>query len=66
MGTGAKVFLGSAELGAVVALRGELPSPEEYFQIFGERVAGREKEIYEYLQLDELGDFDTVYNRRDL
>ncbi len=66
MGNGAKVFLGSAELGAVTALRGELPSPADYLAVFAERVAPKAADIYRYLQFDELGEFDAVYNRRDL
>ncbi|MBW1878339.1 MAG: bifunctional aconitate hydratase 2/2-methylisocitrate dehydratase [Deltaproteobacteria bacterium] len=66
MGTGAKVFLGSAELGAVTALEGALPTPERYLAIYAEKIAPRAKEIYRYLQLDELGDFDAIYGRRDL
>jgi len=66
MGDGAQVFLGSAELGAVIALTGKLPSPDEYLKIYGEKVAPYEKEVYDYLQFDELGDFDNIYKRRDL
>jgi len=53
MGTGARVFLGSAELGAVVAVLGRLPSPQEYLKIYSEKVAPKSAEIYRYLQLDE-------------
>jgi aconitate hydratase 2/2-methylisocitrate dehydratase len=66
MGTGAQVFLGSAELGAVTALKGELPKPDEYFEVYAERVAPHEAEVYRYLQFDELGEFDQIYGRRDL
>ena len=66
MGTGAKVFLGSAELGAVVALTGELPTPDQFLKIYEERVLPHRDEVYAYLQFDELGDFDGIYNRRDL
>ncbi len=66
MGDGAKVFLGSAELGAVTALMGKLPTPAEYLAEFEARVAPHRDEVYRYLQLDELGRFDDIYNRRDL
>ena len=33
LGDGANVFLGSAELSAVAAVLGKLPSPEEYLEI---------------------------------
>jgi len=66
MGTGAKVFLGSAELGAVTALEGALPTPERYLAIYAEKIAPRADEVYRYLQIDELGDFDAIYGRREL
>ena len=34
MGTGAKMYLGSAEVAAIVALLGKIPTPEEYFEIY--------------------------------
>ena len=66
MGTGAQVYLGSAELGAVTALAGKLPTPEEYFEVYQAKVAPHADEVYQYLQLDEAGPFDAIYNRRDL
>ena len=66
MGTGAQVYLGSAELGAVVALLGKLPAPKEYFTEYMDKIAPVESEVYKYLQFDEAGDFDSVYKWRDL
>jgi aconitate hydratase 2/2-methylisocitrate dehydratase len=66
MGTGAQVYLGSGELGAVVALKGKLPSPNEYFEIYSKKVAPHESKVYEYLQFNEMVDFDKVYKWRDL
>ena len=66
MGDGAKVFLGSAELGAVTALMGKLPTPQQYFAEFEARVAPHWTEVYEYLQFDAMGRFDEIYKRRDL
>ncbi|PIE03208.1 MAG: bifunctional aconitate hydratase 2/2-methylisocitrate dehydratase [Acidobacteria bacterium] len=54
MGRGAKVYLGSAELGAVVALKGELPTPEEYLTMYKEKIQPNMEEIYDYLQFDEM------------
>jgi len=54
MGNGAKVFLGSAELGAVAATLGRLPTPEEYFKAYAEKIAPRADKVYRYLQFDEL------------
>ena len=53
MGNGAQVYLGSAELGAMIALKGEIPSPDEYFNVFREKIAPSSEEIYNYLQFDE-------------
>ena len=66
MGTDAQVYLGSAELGAVITLKGKLPTPGEYFEIYKNKVAPHETEIYTYLQFDQLGEFDQVYKWRNL
>ncbi|MCD6526042.1 MAG: bifunctional aconitate hydratase 2/2-methylisocitrate dehydratase [Desulfuromonas sp.] len=66
IGNGAQVYLGGAELGAVVALKGELPTPAEYLAIYKEKVAPYKEEVYNYLQFDELGEFDAVYKRCDI
>jgi len=52
MGMGAKVYLGSAELGAVCALLGRLPSKEEYLEIVPKKISGKENEIYKYLNFN--------------
>jgi len=54
MGDGAQVYLGSAELGAVVSTLGKLPTPEEYFAVYNEKVAPKADQIYRYLQFDEM------------
>jgi aconitate hydratase 2/2-methylisocitrate dehydratase len=54
MGDGAKVFLGSAELGAVAAVLGRLPTPAEYLASYEDRIAPRVGELYRFLQFDEL------------
>jgi len=66
MGNGAQVFLGSAELGAVAAVKGKLPTTQEYLAEYAAKVAPYRDEVYQYLQFDELGRFDAIYNRRDL
>jgi len=53
MGNGAQVYLGSAELGAMIALKGEFPSPEEYLNIMREKILPFKDEVYNYLQFDE-------------
>jgi aconitate hydratase 2/2-methylisocitrate dehydratase len=57
MGDGAKVFLGSAELGAVAATLGRLPTVDEYFRTFAEKIAPKADKVYRYLQFDELAEY---------
>jgi aconitate hydratase 2/2-methylisocitrate dehydratase len=54
MGDGAQVYLGSAELAAVCALLGKIPTPAEYRKVFDDRIAGHEDEIYRYLSFDKI------------
>ncbi|MCE1226768.1 MAG: bifunctional aconitate hydratase 2/2-methylisocitrate dehydratase [Geobacteraceae bacterium] len=54
IGNGAKVFLGSAELGAVAAKMGKLPTPAEFLAIYNEKVAPNKEKIYRYLQFDTM------------
>ena len=59
MGMGAKVYLGSAELAAVCAILGRLPSVAEYLEIVNERLDDtRKAEIYRYLNFDEIENFE--------
>ena len=55
MGRGAQVYLGSAELAAVVSLLGRLPSPKEYLDVVLEKVEPHEADIFRYLQFDVAG-----------
>lgn len=54
MGDGARVYLGSAELGAVTAVLGRLPQPAEFLQIYKEKIEPNREKIYKYLQFDEM------------
>jgi aconitate hydratase 2/2-methylisocitrate dehydratase len=55
MGKGAQVYLGSAELAAVAALLGRLPSKEEYLEIVNKKITDDKKgEVYKYLNFNEL------------
>lgn len=62
MGDEAQVYLGSAELAAISALEGRLPSPAKYFSVVEEKVLPRADEIYRYLQFDEVEDFALDYS----
>jgi aconitate hydratase 2/2-methylisocitrate dehydratase len=57
IGDGAKVFLGSAELGAVITNMGKLPTPAEYLAVYKEKVAPKAEQIYKYLQFDEMAGY---------
>jgi aconitate hydratase 2/2-methylisocitrate dehydratase len=54
MGDGAQVFLGSAELGAIISLTGRIPTPDEYQAIYNEKIVPNKDKIYNYLQFDEM------------
>jgi aconitate hydratase 2/2-methylisocitrate dehydratase len=60
MGDGARVFLGSAELGAVAASLGRLPTPAEYLQAYRARIEPRLDQVYRYLQFDELPEYQGL------
>lgn len=53
LGTGANVYLASAELAAVASLLGRLPTPAEYLQ-FMDKVDETAEDTYRYLNFDQL------------
>jgi len=55
LGKGAQVYLGSAEVAAVTALLGRLPTKEEYLTVVGKKITNDNKEsVYKYLNFNEL------------
>ncbi|WP_169784990.1 bifunctional aconitate hydratase 2/2-methylisocitrate dehydratase [Campylobacter curvus] len=58
MGMGAQVYLGSAELAAVCAILGRLPSVDEYMRIVSQKLAGKQEQIYRYLNFNEIENFE--------
>ncbi|HDC4246415.1 TPA: bifunctional aconitate hydratase 2/2-methylisocitrate dehydratase [Escherichia coli] len=56
LGTGANVFLASAELAAVAALIGKLPTPEEY-QTYVAQVDKTAVDTYRYLNFNQLSQY---------
>jgi aconitate hydratase 2/2-methylisocitrate dehydratase len=54
MGDKARVYLGSAVLAALAAVRGRLPSPEDYFSVFGEKLAPYMGALNRYLHFDQM------------
>jgi len=59
LGTGAQVYLGSAELASVVALKGKLPSPAEYLEVVGPKLEGKTDDIYKYLNFHQMTGFSV-------
>ncbi|MTF39702.1 bifunctional aconitate hydratase 2/2-methylisocitrate dehydratase [Cyanobacterium aponinum] len=58
MGKGARVYLGSAELAAVCALLGKIPTVEEYLAIVTEKIDPFKGELYRYLNFNEIDGFE--------
>ncbi|WP_373035305.1 bifunctional aconitate hydratase 2/2-methylisocitrate dehydratase [Sulfurimonas sp.] len=56
LGKGAQVYLGSAELAAVAAMLGRLPTKEEYLAKT-QKIVGKENEIYKYLNFNLIKDY---------
>uniref|UniRef100_A0A7S2KQD8 Aconitate hydratase B n=2 Tax=Leptocylindrus danicus TaxID=163516 RepID=A0A7S2KQD8_9STRA len=56
LGQGADVFLGSAELAAITAIEGQLPTPEVY-QSYMAKVNSDAADTYRYLNFDEITEF---------
>ncbi|NER29465.1 MAG: aconitate hydratase B, partial [Symploca sp. SIO1C4] len=58
MGKGAQVYLGSAELAAVCALLGRMPTVEEYKSIVAEKINPFAGDLYRYLNFDQIAGFE--------
>jgi len=59
LGKGANVYLGSAELAAVTALMGKLPTVEEYMQAV-KHLEPMADDIYRYLNFHQMEDYKSV------
>ncbi len=59
LGQGANVYLSSAELAAVAAVLGRLPTVEEYMQ-YATKIDSMAPEIYKYLEFDKMPDFSEA------
>ncbi len=58
LGKDARVYLGSSELAAVVALLGKIPTVEEYQQVMKDKIAVLDQnEVYKYLNFHLMEDF---------
>ncbi len=57
LGKGAQVYLGSAEVAAVAALLGRLPTKEEYLKIVSDKITEDKKsDVYKYLNFHQVTD----------
>lgn len=63
LGNGANVYLGSAELAAVCAALGRIPTHAEYLAAVTklDTMAG---EVYRYLQFDEMADYEVIVPKK--
>ncbi len=57
LGNGANVYLGSAELAAVIAATGKIPTVDEYLAQVG-KLDTMADDVYRYLQFDEMADYE--------
>jgi aconitate hydratase 2/2-methylisocitrate dehydratase len=57
LGKNTRVYLGSAELAAVCAKLGRIPTVEEYMSVVPAAIAGKESEIYKYLNFNEIENY---------
>nr|CRH05859.1 bifunctional aconitate hydratase 2 and 2-methylisocitrate dehydratase [Candidatus Magnetococcus massalia] len=58
LGKDAQVYLGSAELAAVTALMGKIPSTQEYLEISKDRIDPNADDLYRYLNFHEIKDYE--------
>ena len=58
MGPNSKVYLGSAELAALCALLGRLPSVEEYMSLVPKKLAGKTDKVYKYLNFNLIENYE--------
>jgi aconitate hydratase 2/2-methylisocitrate dehydratase len=63
LGDNTRVYLGSAELAALTALKGKVPTVDEYMAVMREKVLPKADEIYRYLEFHKMGDFSLGYVR---
>ena len=57
MGKEARVYLGSAELAAVCARLGKMPTVQEYLDLIGDKLSRNPGDIYRYLNFDQMPEY---------
>jgi aconitate hydratase 2/2-methylisocitrate dehydratase len=61
LGEGADVYLASAELAAIAAVLGKLPTPEEYLN-YAQKIDSMSADIYRYLNFNEIESYQNAAN----
>ena len=61
LGEGANVYLASAELAAVSAVLGKLPTPAEYLE-YAQKIDSMSADIYRYLNFNEIESYQNAAN----
>ncbi len=57
MGDNTRVYLGSAEISAVTAILGRVPTPAEYMEAVTTRIDPLSAELYRYLNFDQIKEY---------
>ena len=65
LGKGANVYLASAELAAVAAVLGRLPTPAEYLE-YARKIDATAADTYRYLNFDQLPEYTSSAERIQL
>jgi aconitate hydratase 2/2-methylisocitrate dehydratase len=65
LGKGANVFLASAELAAVAAIEGRLPTVDEY-QKYADKIHATAKDTFRYMNFDKLPEYADAAKKVDL
>ena len=60
LGKDAKVYLGSAELAAVCAKLGRIPTAKEYTDMVTPKLKGKETQVYKYLNFNEIENYELA------
>jgi len=64
LGKETQVYLGSAELAALCAKLGEIPTVEQYMDVVPKKLAGKEDAVYKYLNFNEIANYE-LESRKD-
>jgi aconitate hydratase 2/2-methylisocitrate dehydratase len=65
LGDGANVYLASAELSAIAAILGRLPTPDEY-QEYMKEINPVAADLYKYLNFNEIDTYVASANSADI